>query len=140
MFKKILSVMILLAVVFICGQNNFAQAKDVYMGNDENGNKVYLMTESIDKKQTSYSKIWKMWSYECYVQFKSVHPEYGPLFFGYTITWGPEEEPGYKDKNGNWQGVDESGEVNPRFNSDPDVYRARILNRAYKYLCDNGYV
>lgn len=137
--KKIFSV-IILAIIFFFSQNNLVSAEDIYVGNEKNGDKVYLMTESIDKKPTTYSKIWKMWYYECYMTFKVVNPEYGEGFFGYTITWGPEELPGYKDMDGKWQGVDESGEVNPRINSDSNVHRAKILNRAYKYLYDNGYI
>lgn len=135
---KKFSVVLALLVVLI--QIARVEAADIYVGNEQNGDKVYLMTDTVKKRTVGYNKDWKMYAYECYMTFKAGNPEYGSIFFGYTISWGSEEEPGYKDQNGNWQGVDESGEVNPRFNSDPNVYRARILNRAYKYLCDNGYI
>jgi len=136
MFKKIFAV-ILFAVIFFCGRNNFASAKDVYVGNEKNGDPVYLMTDSIEKEKLHYSEDWKKWSYQYNITFKSVDPKYGALFFGYTITRDFDEPPMYKDQNGKWQPIDFDGNY---LNEDPNVYRAKILNRAYKYLYDNGYI
>ena len=46
--KKFLSVMFLIAV-FVIGQNNSAEAGDVYIGSYLDGNEVYLMTETVQK-------------------------------------------------------------------------------------------
>ena len=45
--KKILSV-VLLAIMFVVSQNKFAFAADYYVGNFLNGNKAFLMTETIE--------------------------------------------------------------------------------------------
>ena len=47
MLKKIFSVIVLFAVIFFCGQNNFANAQDVYCGTYRDGYDAYLMTETI---------------------------------------------------------------------------------------------
>lgn len=46
--KKILSVMLLAAVLIIVGgQNNQAEAREVYMGSYSDGTSVYLLTETV---------------------------------------------------------------------------------------------
>ena len=48
MVKKIFSVMLLAAaLIFISGQNNFANAQDIYLGVYEDGRTGYLMDETI---------------------------------------------------------------------------------------------
>ena len=132
MIKKFFSVAVLAAVLIFVG-NNSANAQDVYVGNRANGDTVYLMTDSIKKTPTGYSQQWKMYHYECYMTFKAVDSRNKPFFFGYTISWGPEEIAGYKDSNGNWYSLEGR-------NTDPDVYRAKILERAYEWLDNNGYI
>ena len=136
--KKFLVVLVIAFAVVV--QFSQVEASDYYVGNEADGDEVYLMTDTIKKTSVGYSEQWRHHYYEIYMTFKAVNPTYGSIFFGYTISYGPEELPGYKDRNGKWQGVDESGDVNPHINSDPDVHRAKILNRAYKYLYDNGYI
>jgi len=128
---------ILLAVVMVFLNSNQASAKDIYVGSEKDGDPVYLMTDSIEKEKLHYSEDWKKWSYQYNITFKSVKTNYGALFFGYTITCDFDGPPMYKDQNGKWQPIDFDGNY---LNNDPDVYRAEILNSAYKYLCDNGYI
>ena len=47
MFKKIFSAMLLAAMIFICGQNNFAKAKDIWVYKYPNGNSLYIVYESV---------------------------------------------------------------------------------------------
>ena len=53
--KKILSVMLLaMTLLFVGGQNNFASAKDVYVGtSNTTGRDCYLMTETISTYRKS---------------------------------------------------------------------------------------
>lgn len=67
MLKKFFSV-ILLAVIFACGQNNFANAQDVYAGNT-GGLDFYVDTNSID---LHYSSLF-------YVNVKKVNQNTGRL-------------------------------------------------------------
>lgn len=45
--KNFLSIMILAAVIFFCGQNNFANAKDVWVYKYSNGDSAYIVYESV---------------------------------------------------------------------------------------------
>jgi len=46
--KKILSVMLLaMALIFVAGQNNQAEAREVYVGSYSDGTAVYILTETI---------------------------------------------------------------------------------------------
>lgn len=48
MLKKFFAVMILAAaMVFVGSQNNFAEAREVYVGNYSDGTAVYLLTETV---------------------------------------------------------------------------------------------
>ena len=68
MAKKFFSVMILAAIIFFCGQNNFAQAKDIYVGtSNTTGRDCYVMTESI---------YWENY-YICNATLKMVNPSTG---------------------------------------------------------------
>ena len=133
--KKIFSVMMLLAVLIFSLQ---VQAADVFVGNEENGDKVYLMTETVKKEKLNYSSDWKRWSYQYYMTFKSVNSRYGSFYFGYTITRDFDEPPMYQDQNEKWQPIDLEGDE--YFNDDPNIYRANILHNAYRYLLENGYL
>lgn len=137
MKKVLLTMLLAITIIFIGSQNNFAEAVDYYVGNESNGDKVYLITENITKTPITYSQDWKKWSYKYYLPFKSVNPQHGAFYFGYTITCDFDEPPMYKDQNGKLQPIDfDEGYLN----DDPNVNRARILHNAYKYLLDHGYM
>ena len=76
MAKKFFSVMILAAIIFFCGQNNFAQAKDIYVGTYNSGYEAYLMTETIRTNDS-----------EMYCKIKAV---YGGdiIFVNYKFSFG----------------------------------------------------
>lgn len=58
MLKKICLAIILTAIIFICGQNNFAGAQDVYAGNSD-GVDFYVDTNSIslEHKESFYVNV-----------------------------------------------------------------------------------
>ena len=65
--KKILSV-IILALIFLCGQNNFANAQDVYVGtSNTTGRDCYVVTESI---------FWEVPAF-CTATLKMINPSNG---------------------------------------------------------------
>ena len=66
--KKIFSVFVLFAMIFICGQNNFAKAQDVYAGNT-GGLDFYVDTNSINLSSSS----------SFYVNVKKVNTSTGRL-------------------------------------------------------------
>ena len=59
--KKIFSVMILSTIIFFCGQNNFANAKDVYAGNT-GGLNFFVDTNSIrfEERHSFYVNVKKL--------------------------------------------------------------------------------
>ena len=136
MFKKFFSVMLLAAMlIFVSGQNNSAQAQDVYVGNRPNGDSVYLMTDSINKKAGGYNSNYRQYRYDCHITFKSVDSRNRVFFFEQTISWGPEELAHYNGGDGHSYIADPD-----EGSHDPDVYRARIMQNTYVWLLNNGYV
>lgn len=59
--RKIFSVIILTAIIFFCGQNNFASAQDVYAGNT-GGLDFYVDTNSIylENKESFFVNVKKV--------------------------------------------------------------------------------
>ena len=137
--KKFLVVIVIAFAIVV--QFSQAEAVDYYMGNDSNGNKVYLMTDTVKKTSVAYSKQWRMHRYRFDLTFKAVNSTQDASYFECTIYVGPEELPHYTDRSGNQQVIDDDTfEVNRHFDKNPDIYHANIIHKAYKYLCDNGYV
>ena len=50
MKKIFLTMLLVVTIIFIGSQNNFAEAVDYYVGNEANGDKVYLITDKIKKR------------------------------------------------------------------------------------------
>ena len=72
MLKKVLSVMLLAAVLIIVGgQNNQAEASEVYVGSYSDGTAVYLLTESIDYPRNT------SWLFTCTVRAGRDYLDYG---------------------------------------------------------------
>ena len=138
--KKVFSIFVIgLVILFQVSQ---AEAVDYYVGNDKNGDTVYLMTETISKKDFEPSEEMKagQWVFAYDMKFKSVSRKNKVTFFDSTIYYGFEALGLYEDTEGNFQCMNHSGKVNPRYNDDKNIYRAEIMSKAFKYLFDNNYL
>ena len=58
--KKLFSVLILIAVIFFCGQNNFASAQDVWLYTDKNNAEYYLRDCSLPARSWSFAHVVKI--------------------------------------------------------------------------------
>ena len=77
MAKVVPIMMLLLSMFFVCGQNNKAEAYDIYVGTYDSGLKAYLMTEYINYngyrtfnctiKATGYMTVYVDYSFWNYV-------------------------------------------------------------------------
>lgn len=60
MLKKIFSMVILLAMIFFCGQNNFANAQDIWLYTDKNNIEYYLRECSLPARSWSFAHVVKV--------------------------------------------------------------------------------
>ena len=97
MFKKFFAV-ILFAVIFFCGQNNFASAKDYYLGDYENGSEGYLMSETIKYFRDYNGEYIEAEGYSCTV--KAIDSGGNIQYISYKWKQGPYVES--LCKNGSW--------------------------------------
>ena len=58
--KKFLSMIILTAIIFICGQNNFANAQDIWLYTDKTGTEYYLRECSLPARSWSFAHVVKV--------------------------------------------------------------------------------
>ncbi len=130
--KKFLSVLL---VIFF--QVVPAEAVDYYLGSHK-GNAVYLMTETITRKNFTPTEDLQDWTKAYDFKLKFVGAEVN--YFDATIYYGFEALGQYFDQEGYPQVLTHRGEVNPRYNNDKDFQRAVIFNQAFKYLFENDYL
>ena len=88
--KKVFSLMILAAVLILVG-NNQAEAGEVYVGNYSDGTRVYLLTDTVQKKSWLRSS-----GYECTVRAGRDYLNY-TFWKDYRVSyWDYENSEGYK--------------------------------------------
>ena len=92
MRKIFVAMMLAVAMIFVVGQSNYAEARDVYIGSYSDGDAVYLMTKTVGKIRASAG------CYKCTVKVgqgnRIAYINYD--FFGESDGWYYKNSEGYR--------------------------------------------
>ena len=91
MRKVFFAMLLAITLILIGGQNNQAEASEVYVGSYSDGTSVYLLTETIQKRAWAHAG-----GYSCTVRAGRDYLDYTFWYPGGYSNWQYENSEGYK--------------------------------------------